>query len=88
MFDGGLVEVADQNARGQAYQTYIRSVLDNPKFVGAHWFQYADSPTLGRADGENYNIGFVSHVDTPYPELIAAARAVHGEMYSRRWGAK
>ena len=88
MFDGGLVPVSDQNARGQAYQTYIRSVLDNPKFVGAHWFQYADSPTLGRADGENYNIGFVSHVDTPYPELIAAARAANGEIYTRRWGAK
>lgn len=89
MFFGGLVGVADQNARAQAYQTYIRSVVDNPKFVGAHWFQYADQPTLGRpSNGENGNVGFVSNVDTPFPELIAAARQVHGEMYTRRWGAK
>jgi hypothetical protein len=24
--------------------------------------------------------------DTPYAELVEAARAVHGEAYSRRWG--
>jgi hypothetical protein len=36
-------------------------------------------------NGENYNIGFVNVTDTPYPEMIAAARAVHGELYGRRW---
>jgi agarase len=44
-----------------------------------------DQPLTGRwFDGENYNIGFVSITDTPYPEMVAAARRVHGQMYRRR----
>jgi hypothetical protein len=86
MFNGGLVSVVDQQARAKAYQNYVRSIVDNPKFVGAHWFQYTDQPTTGRGDGENANVGFVSITDTPYPELIAGARAAHAEMYPRRFG--
>lgn len=86
MFDGGLVNVKDQAARGKAYQGYVRSIVDNPKFVGAHWFQYTDQPTTGRGDGENGNVGLISITDTPYPELVAAARATHAEMYERRFG--
>jgi hypothetical protein len=42
-------------------------VIRNPWFVGAHWFQYVDSPLTGRSyDGENYNVGFVSVADIPY----------------------
>ncbi len=86
VFDSGLIAVADQAARGRAYRDYLYSVLDHPKFVGAHWFQYTDEPTTGRSlDGENGNIGFVSIADTPYPELIAGARQVHAEMYQRRF---
>ena len=37
------------------------SVIDNPYFVGAHWFQYIDSPASGRVwDGDaaaNINTG-------------------------------
>ena len=63
-------------------------MLDNPAFVGCHWFQYVDEPLTGRSfDGENYNIGFVTVTDTPYPELVAAARQVHVSAYVRRFGA-
>ena len=87
MFDGGLVGVADQNARGQAYKKYLGSVLAHPKCIGAHWFQYTDQPTTGRpGDGENGNVGFVSITDTPYPELIQAAREINSGMYSTRFG--
>lgn len=87
VFDTGLVGVADQAARGRAYQGYVRSVLALPKFIGAHWFQYTDQPATGRPmDGENGNVGFVSLTDTPYPELIDAARTIHGEMYRLRFG--
>jgi agarase len=34
-------------------------------------------------DGENYNIGFVDVTDTPYPEMVEAARAVHATLYQR-----
>lgn len=44
-----------------------------------------DRALTGRTlDGENYNIGFVMHNDTPYPEMVEAARTVLGEMYRRR----
>ena len=86
-FDGGLIPVADQKARGRAYQAYLRSVLAHPACIGAHWFQYTDQPTTGRpGDGENGNVGFVSITDTPYPELIEAARVIHSDMYSIRFG--
>lgn len=84
LFHPGLGPTPNQAARAQAYETYIGSVLDNPAFVGAHWFQFVDEPLTGRTfDGENYNIGFVSVTDTPYPELVAAARRVHAEAYAR-----
>lgn len=87
MFDGGLVPVADQAARARGYKNYINSVLDHPKLVGAHWFQYTDQPTTARAmDTENGNTGLVSITDTPFPELTQAARETHAQMYTRRFG--
>jgi hypothetical protein len=83
MFSGGLVPVVDQTDRGTHYAQYVTTVLSEPAFVGCHWFEFVDEPTTGRAgDGENYNIGFVSTTDTPYPEIIAAARAVHANVYA------
>jgi hypothetical protein len=81
MFSGGLQPVKDQQDRGAHYAAYVTSVLSNPLFVGCHWFQYGDEPTTGRSDGENYNIGFVSGTDTPYPEIISAARAINAKIY-------
>ncbi|PTX99698.1 hypothetical protein DB346_17930 [Verrucomicrobia bacterium LW23] len=87
VFDTGLVGVADQAGRGRAYQDYLRSVLALRNFVGAHWFQLWDQSITGRGmDGENGNVGFLSITDTPYTELIAAARQIHGEMYEVRYG--
>ncbi|MBV9849417.1 MAG: beta-galactosidase [Armatimonadetes bacterium] len=89
MFHPGLVSTPNQAARAAMFRDYIRSVVDNPAFVGAHWFQYVDEPLTGRPlDGENYNIGLVSVTDTPYPEMVAAARRVLAEAYTRRAGRK
>ncbi len=87
MFHPGLVSTPNQEARAAMYRDYIRSVVDQPAFVGCAWFQYYDEPLTGRTyDGENYNLGFVSVADTPYPEMVAAAKAVHAEVYRRRAG--
>ncbi|MBN1347145.1 MAG: beta-galactosidase [Phycisphaerae bacterium] len=89
MFHTGLVKAKDQADRARKYAAYVRSVADMPAFVGCHWFQFVDEPITGRwFDGENYNIGFVTVTDDPYPELIAAARQVHAEIYQRRAGKK
>ncbi|MDQ3812772.1 MAG: beta-galactosidase [Armatimonadota bacterium] len=81
MFSGNIT-VKDQQARADSYMWYVKSVLSEPAFVGCHWFQYYDQPTTGRGqDGENFNIGFASITDTPYPELIAGARAANAQIY-------
>ncbi|BCM90819.1 hypothetical protein IAD21_02681 [Abditibacteriota bacterium] len=82
MFHPGLVKAKDQNERAQMFADYLQSVAKRPNFVGAHWFQYTDEALTGRPlDGENYNIGFVSATDTPYPEMVAAAREANAHIY-------
>jgi hypothetical protein len=82
LFHTGLVSVADQAARAQAYKEYVQGAVRHPQFVGCHWFQYQDEPTIGRVyDEENYQIGFVDVADTPYTETIAAAREVAHNLY-------
>lgn len=86
-FNPGLIHATDQKDRGRMWKEYMESVRDNPYFVGAHWFQYIDSPITGRAhDGENYNIGFVSVTDVPYPHMVEAAKEFHGTLYETRFG--
>ncbi|WP_440875097.1 agarase [Thalassotalea sp. PLHSN55] len=85
-FHPGLVAASSQQDRARMYVEFMNSVIDNNYFVGAHWFQYLDSPITGRAyDGENYNIGFVSVTDTPYQVMVDAARKMHTGLYERRF---
>lgn len=87
LFHTGLVPVANQAERAAAYRAYVEGALRHPQFVGTHWFQYQDEPTTGRVyDEENYQIGFVDIADTPYPETVAASRAVGEVMYRVRLG--
>lgn len=86
LLNPGVVHAASQHDRGKRYKAYMHSVIDNPYFVGAHWFQYIDSPFTGRAyDGENYNVGFVSVADIPYQPLVDAAKEVNEQIYTRRF---
>ena len=48
-----------------------------PELVGTHWFQWADQPSTGRFDGENYNIGLVDVTDRPYADLVGALKQTH-----------
>lgn len=87
LFHPGLLHCSDQADRARAYQEYVHSVIDNPYFVGCHWFQYMDSPITGRAlDGENYNVGFVRVTDVPYESMVNAAKELHSNLYKRRFG--
>jgi len=48
------VSTPDQEARAAMFTDYVHSVVDNPVFVGCHYFKYADEPLTGRpGDGEN-----------------------------------
>ena len=87
LLNPGLIHASSQKDRGKKYAEYVYSAIDNPYFVGTHWFQYIDSPLTGRAlDGENYNIGFVSVTDIPYQPLVDAATKVNKNIYKRRFG--
>lgn len=87
LYHPGLIHSADQQDRARMYKDYMAKVIDNPYMVGAHWFQYTDSPVTGRAyDGENYNVGFVTNADVPYYEMVNAAREVNAKLYPRRFG--
>ena len=86
MFHSGIVIASDQDDRAKMFTDYLYSAIDHPNFIGAHYFQYADGPLTGRAyDGENYNIGFISVTDTPYTEMVKAAKELNKELYSRRF---
>ncbi|MGL6312791.1 beta-agarase [Vibrio sp. WXL103] len=78
----GLISASNQVERAEKLVTYLESVNTNPQFVGAHWFQYIDQPLPGRAwDGATYNVGFVNATDTPYPEMVDAARRFNCYVY-------
>jgi hypothetical protein len=78
---------AGQDDRAAAFEAYVGSVLRHRNLVGCHWFQLRDQPATGRFDGENAPIGFLDLADTPYPEMVAAARRVAAGMYALRAGA-
>jgi len=85
-FHASLRPVADQQARGAAYEKYVRSALENPAVVGTHWHQYGDQATTGRDDGENFQNGFIDVCDTPYTETIEACRRIGHRLYKVRTG--
>jgi hypothetical protein len=72
-----LVQVRDQEQRGVAYRSYVEQAYAQPELIGTHYFQWADQPTTGRFDGENYNIGLIDVTDRPYPDLVAALVESH-----------
>ena len=82
---GGLQVAASQKDRARAFDRYVRSALWNPLIIGVHYFKYTDQAATGRpADDENIQCGFVDIADTPYWEMVGAARKVSQEMYQYR----
>jgi hypothetical protein len=88
MLHPGLRAVPDQAQRAHAYTHYLNEALKHPHIVGTHWFQYREQAVTGRNDGENYQIGFVDICDTPYPEIVEAARQIGEKMYRYRSAAE
>jgi hypothetical protein len=84
LFHPSLIQVANQEERGKAYATYVKSALEHPNVIGVHWHQYSDEPTSGRFDGEDFQNGLVDCCDTPYWETIDGVRKVGYRMYAIR----
>jgi hypothetical protein len=86
MFHTGLVPTGSQTERADCYVAFVESCLAHPRYVGTHWFQWRDQALTGRGDGENFQIGFLTVTDQPYPELVEAARKIGASMYRKRYG--
>jgi len=84
MFSAGLVAAQNQEDRAEKYKSYVQGALRNPFYVGAHWFMYLTELATGRGDGENNQTGFVDVCDTPYDEIVRAAREVGDILYEYR----
>ncbi|TKJ33227.1 MAG: beta-agarase, partial [Planctomycetes bacterium B3_Pla] len=84
MFGSPLVAVENQQDRAEKYKSYVQSALRNPFYVGAHWFMYLDLNPSGEPWGFNFQTGFVDVCDTPYDELVQAAREVGDILYEFR----
>ncbi len=80
----GVMAVAREQDRAPAYRHMLDSVLANPQFVGAHWFQYLDQAVTGRwLDGENGHLGLVDIVNQPWGEFTAGVQAANSAILQR-----
>ena len=70
--------------RAKKYNYFMLSCLNNPYIVGAHYFQFLDQPTVGRADGENFSCGFLNICDRPYTEMVNISRKIGNKLYQIR----
>jgi len=71
---GGIINVADQNDRGEHYRDYVETAATLPYVVGCHWYQYVDQALTGRYFGgsraERCNSGLVDITDRPYSQFL------------------
>ncbi|MDR3120967.1 MAG: hypothetical protein LBU58_06500, partial [Clostridiales bacterium] len=83
----GIIGVENQEERGKAYQYYLEKSAAMPECVGVQYFILNDQMTLGRPDGENYQIGFVDCCHRPYAPIVEGALRAHARMYDVHAGA-
>ena len=82
LFSAGYCPAASQAERALSMRRFVAGALENPLFVGCHWFQYRDQPLVGRQNGECFQIGFVDVCDRPYNELVEASRRIGEGLYA------
>jgi len=77
-----LWQVNSQQQRGVAYRYYTENAFAHPGLIGTAYFQWCDQDLTGRADGENYNCGFVDVTDRPYKYQIEAIMETAKRLYA------
>ena len=75
--NGHLMHVATQEERVRGAVAAMRNFASFPNVAAVHWFQYADEPSGGRSDGEDFNMGLVDIHNKPYARLTAAFAATN-----------
>jgi hypothetical protein len=74
----GYGRVPSQADRAKNYIYFVSGMATTSFMIGTDWFQWADEPPFGRADGEDGNFGIVDIKDQPYEKLVAACRFTNG----------
>lgn len=77
---GHLMTVTTQSERARGVANALCNFARFPNIVGVHWFQYADEPSDGRDDGENYNMGLVDIDNRPYQKVIEVFKSLNPQM--------
>jgi hypothetical protein len=83
---GGFPVVTTQRERADGMRNTLAALLRLPYVVGADWFQYADEPTHGRDDGENFNFGLVDINDRPYETVTEVPAQMNFNRLKARTG--
>ena len=78
--NGHLMHVATQDERARGAAQAMRNFASFPDVAAVHWFQYADEPTGGRSDGEDFNMGLVDIHNRPYKRLTDAFAATNPDL--------
>lgn len=76
--------VSSQEERAKALAVNLDELWSRPYVVGAHWFQYYDEPTHGRADGEDNNMGLVDIEGRPYELVVRAFQSFSRKQETRK----
>ena len=80
----GLSGSWDQRQRALSFAHYLASALEEPRFVGIHWFQWIDQSAAGRRDRENHQCGFIDVAGNAYPEFTQVVSKATMNMYWAR----
>ena len=78
--NGHLMTVDTQAQRAKGATTSLANLASFPNVVGVHWFQYADEPSGGRSDGEDFDMGLVDVDNRPYKRLTQAFAALNSKI--------
>lgn len=77
----GLRTVSTQEERAKAYRYYTEQAASIKELLGVHYFTLNDEPTLGRGDGEAWQIGAVDVCQQVYTEFVDGIINAHQNMY-------
>jgi len=80
--NGHLMTVDTQDQRAKGATAALANLASFPNVVGVHWFQFADEPSGGRSDGEDFNMGLVDVANRAYKRLTQAFAALNPEIPS------
>ena len=80
----GMIAVSNQFDRAHCCREYVRTCLEHPRYIGAHWFQWIDSPPNPDPKKWEAQSGLVNVRDEPYVETVEAFRSLADEMYPYR----